>query len=680
MKEKIEKLTQLLLSYQKAYYTTGMALVSDAEYDRLYDSLVRLESQYPQYKSPVSPTLRVGSDLSSDFPEVPHTIPVLSLDKAYSSQEILSFINTTSKVDNLSYVLEEKIDGFSIVLYYRDGRLERAVTRGNGHIGNDVTQNVMTIHAVPLELNEKVTIAVRGEIYLPKKDFEKINAQMEIPYANPRNLAAGTIRRNRSSETAKVPLSIFCYEGFEENSRCTDHMQILKRLRDLGLRTNDHITCFTQNASEGTLSFSEIGDEIRRRTEQRKSLDYEIDGLVLKVNELSKRDELGFTEHHPRWAIAYKFESPVAKSTVLSIDVQVGRTGRLTPMARIKPTELSGSTISNVTLHNQDYVDSLEIAVGDTVEISKRGDVIPAVEQVLEKNDDDNRTYVIPDTCPVCNAPVRREGSHHYCQNPSCPAKEKGLLEFFCARKQMDIEGLGPRTLEILYDNGYIRSIPDLYRFDYDALIRDRIEGFGEKKVSQIREGLEASKKKDFRTLVASLGFAEVGHKSIDLICDAFSVTDLDDLREVCRDTQRLETVNGLGKITSKAISDAFESPLLNSLLDQLVSLGLGCGKEEKKDSSLKQIFEGQSWCITGTFEHFVPRERAGEEITARGGRLVSSVSSKTDCLLCGENAGSKLAKAQSLGVRVVNEKEFLALIGDSKESERPEEQPLLWT
>ena len=370
--KRAQELRDLLLAYQKAYYVDGRPLVSDLEYDRLFDELASIEKEYPALKTPDSPTQRVGSDLTGDFPEVEHTIPVLSLDKAYSDSEILNWISKTIKNtgENLSFVLEEKIDGFSVVLYYEKGVLARAVTRGNGFVGNDVTANAKTIQTIPLRLTEPIDIAVRGEIYLSKAVFEKINATLEEPYANPRNLAAGTIRRNKSSETAQVPLSIFVYEGFWQSNEnineningditgnITDHIQILSCLKALGFTVNPHLAYFCKTKEEAALrlsqanlegqalSFDDIPQAIKNATEKRASLSYEIDGLVVKVNELATRQELGYTGHHPRWAIAYKFEAPQAQTIVLGIDVQVGRTGRVTPMARIKETPLSGSTI-----------------------------------------------------------------------------------------------------------------------------------------------------------------------------------------------------------------------------------------------------------------------------------------------------------------------------------------------
>ena len=686
------ELHRLLTEYQRAYYIDGRPLVSDLEYDRLFDELSRIEAEHPETRTPDSPTQRVGSDLSSDFPEVEHTIPVLSLDKAYSDTEILSWISKTTKNtgENLSFVLEEKLDGFSIVLYYEKGLLARAVTRGNGFIGNDVTANVKTIYSVPLRLNEDIDIAVRGEVFLRKAEFERINATLSEPYANPRNLAAGTIRRNKSSETAQVPLSIYVYEGFwADGGENTDHIQILSRLRSLGLPVDPHLSYFCKTKEEARQrlekaslegrpgSFDDIPQAIVDYTSARRDLPYEIDGLVVKVNELSTREELGYTEHHPRWAIAYKFEAPQAQTQVLDIDVQVGRTGRITPMARIRETLLSGSTIRNITLHNQDYVDELELAVGDTVAISKRGDVIPAVENVIEKNEVGNTTWQMPGTCPVCGSRIIKRGAHHFCPNYDCAAQAKGRLAFFCAKGQMDMEGLGPRTIEILYDNGFVKSIGDLYRFDFNLM--KGLKGFGGtegKTIENIKNSILQSRKTPVRNVLVSLGIPEFGKKAVDLVCDA-GFDSMSKLLEVAdkKDEQSLSTIKGIGPITANLIIDGLNSPTTRKLIDELREAGLQMEDEKKDNSNLEQIFQGQSWCVTGTFENFNPRSKAMDEIKKRGGTEVSGVSRKTSCLLAGSGAGSKLDKAREFGVRIVTEQEFLDMIGTGKEPEEPKKE-----
>ena len=681
--ERSKELSRLLTEYQKAYYVQGRPLVSDLEYDRLFDELLLLESQHPDIRKPDSPTQRVGSDLTSDFPEVQHTIPVLSLDKAYSDSEILSWITKTIKNtgENLSFVLEEKLDGFSIVLYYEKGLLTRAVTRGNGFVGNDVTANVKTIYSVPLRLNESVDIAVRGEVFLKKAEFEKINATLTEPYANPRNLAAGTIRRNKSSETAQVPLSIYVYEGFwTEPENLTDHIQILSRLKALGFPVDPHISYFCRTKDEAELrlgqaglegeagSFDDIPAAIADRTGTRASLPYEIDGLVVKVNELATREDLGYTEHHPRWAIAYKFEAPQAQTQVLDIDVQVGRTGRVTPMARIRETQLSGSTIRNITLHNQDYVNELELAIGDTVSISKRGDVIPAVENVIEKNEQGNTTWQMPEKCPVCGSVLVRRGAHHFCPNYDCPAQAKGRLAFFCGKGQMDIEGLGARTVEILYDKGFVKTISGLYEFDFNNL--RFVEGFGGtegKKIEGIKLALQQSLNTPFRNVLVSIGIPEFGKKAVDLVCDA-GFDSMDKLIELAdkNDIEALSAIKGIGPKTAEIIIDGLKSDTVRKLIEDLRKAGLHMEDEKEDGPVLEQIFQGQSWCVTGSFENFNPRTKAMDEIKRRGGTEVSGVSRKTTCLLAGSGAGSKLDKAREFGVRIVTEDEFMKMIGSS--------------
>ena len=692
------ELSKLLTEYQRAYYVTGRALVSDLEYDRLFDELMLLEKEHPELCTPDSPTQRVGSDLSSDFPEVSHTIPVLSLDKAYSDSEILSWIQKTMKNtgENLSFVLEEKLDGFSIVLYYEKGILARAVTRGNGFVGNDVTANVKTIHSVPLRLTQPVDIAVRGEVFLRKAEFERINSKLLEPYANPRNLAAGTIRRNKSSETAQVPLSIYVYEGFWSDSvDFSDHIQILSALKGLGFAVDPNLSffCRTKEDAQRRLkeaslegrcgSFDDIPAAIADYTGTRADLPYEIDGLVVKVNELSTREELGYTGHHPRWAIAYKFEAPQAQTQVLDIDVQVGRTGRITPMARIKETRLSGSTIKNITLHNQDYVNELELAIGDTVAISKRGDVIPAVESVIEKNDLGNTTWQMPKHCPVCNAELVVRGAHHFCPNHDCPAQVKGRLAFFCAKGQMDIEGLGPKTIETLYENGFVRSISELYSFDFNRL--KALDGFGGtegKKIEGMKMALEKSRKTPFRSVLVALGIPEFGKKAVDLVCDA-GYDSMDKLLSIAdnHDTESLSAIRGIGDVTANLIIDGLNSEDTRIIINDLRESGLQMQDVKDNGPAVEQIFKGQSWCVTGSFENFNPRSKAMDEIKRRGGVEVSGVSRKTTCLLAGSGAGSKIEKAREFGVRIVTEDEFIKMIGDAKQEEenKTEAQPSLF-
>ncbi len=692
IKEEIKELTDKLKVYQDTYYKEGVSLVSDQEYDRLFDKLKILEEEHPELAELDSPTRRVGSDLTNDFPEVRHSIPVLSLDKAYSKEEVLSFFNKSIDKEGgaLSFAAEEKIDGISMVLYYEDGILVRAVTRGNGEVGNDVTANIMTIKSVPLKLSESVDLTVRGEVYLPKADFQRLNALEEDDKnkaANPRNLAAGTVRRQKSQEAAQVPLNIFCYEGFWSDRSKTpqDHLHILKKLKDLGFRINPDFAFFsdTKEKAESALkeagldgagyAFSDIQDYINKETGERKGLPYEIDGLVFKINELDVREHFGYTEHHPRWAIAYKFESPQATTVLDAITCQVGRTGRITPVAEVRAVALGGSTIKRATLHNQEYIDELELAIGDTVSITKRGDVIPAVEEVLEKNEMGNTTYRMPDICPCCGTKIVQDGAHQFCPNYDCPDQVKGRIAFFASRDMMDIETLGPKTVETLYDKGLLKSIEDIYRADYDSLFGT--PGIGEKTIKLLKSGVEESIKQPFKVVLASLGIAELGPKMADILIAA-GFDNIDKLVEAAYkgDESVFTSIKGVGESTARLIIKAFKDERLLSTISYLRSVGLHMSKEaDENKEEYPQIFSGQVWCVTGSFESFNPRSKAMAEVEKRGGRTVTSVTGKTTHLLAGKGGGSKRADAEKVGAKIVSEEEFIALLGLAPEIKKEE-------
>lgn len=683
IRKEMERLVSQLTEYQKAYYVDANPLVSDMEYDRLYDELLALEKEHPDMVLPDSPTHRVGSDLSNDFPEFRHTIPVLSLDKAYSRDEVIAFMDKTiiRQQKDLSFVAEEKIDGISMVLYYEKGVLVRGVTRGNGEVGNDVTENIRTIASVPLRLSEPVDIAVRGEVFISKKAFQEVNSHLdeEKKAANARNLAAGTVRRQRSIEAAAVPLDIFCYEGFwsEGKESPESHLEILSFLKNLGFKINPHLACFSESEEKSremlkeaglegrAYSFSQMQDYIDFKTAERKGLEYEIDGLVFKVNEIRVREELGYTEHHPRWAIAYKFESPQAVSRLIGITVQVGRTGRITPVAELEPVALGGSTIRRATLHNQEYIDSLELAIGDTVSIVKRGDVIPQVEDVIEKNEEGNTVYHIDPLCPCCKTRLEKEGAHLFCPNPLCPEQEIGNLSFFSSRSQMDIETLGPKTIRIFYDAGLLRKVEDIYTADYASMVGSK--GIGEKTVEAIIRSVEESKRQPFKIVLSSLGISEIGKKSAEiLISGGFdSIDKLENAR-----LEDLVAIEGIGEKTATIIIESFKNQRLLDTIEALKKAGvhMSSAEDESDEAPLEKTLEGTVWCVTGSFEHFNPRSKAMEEVEKRGGRTVSSVTGKTTHLLAGKNGGSKLAEAERLGVKIVSEEEFLRMIGDGGE------------
>ncbi len=680
IQKEIARLSETLRIHQDLYYKKAQPAISDREYDQMMNRLQTLETQYPTLKLPDSPSERVGSDLGSGFPEFTHTVPMLSLDKSYTPEGMLQWIERSRQRGEmrLSFVVEEKIDGVSLVLYYEKGYLVRAVTRGNGFVGNDVTPNAKTITSIPLKLTQPVDIAVRGEVFLPIKEFERLNKTMEVPFANPRNLAAGTIRRLKSSETARIPLQMFAYEAFLKDSelKISTHVEMLRLLKDLGFYVNSTLGVFAET-DEGAFVeaqkfrletvvsgvYRKLPSYLKKINLRREQLPYEIDGLVVKVNELGVREFLGYTGHHPRWALAFKFEAPEAQSIVHDIDVQIGRTGRITPVARVAAVKVGNSTVSNVTLHNQDYINLLELAIGDTVTISKRGDVIPAVERVIEKNEEGYTTWVLPENCPSCDTPLVRRGAHSFCPNPDCPEQVLGRISFFVGRDQMDIEGFGPETVAFLVGRGLVHDIPDIYLVNYNNLVGQ--PGFGEKKASALAQAVEKSKERPYRTVLVALGIPDFGKKSVDLLVDA-GIRDIETLIKVVAadDKERLLSIKGFGEKTVEALFEQFADKKFLERLEKLAEIGLHFAEEASADDDkLFQTFSGQTWCVTGSFTHFNPRSLALREIEARGGRTTSSVTSRTTHLLTGKGGGNKYQQALKLGTRIVEEDEFLEML-----------------
>ena len=688
----IERLSAEIRRHEHAYHVLARPEISDAEFDGLFATLVGLERRHPELAKEDSPTRRVGSDLTQELPEVEHTVPVLGLDKAYDRAGVERWMDKARAADpDTDFVVEEKIDGTSILLHYREGVLERAVTRGNGRTGNDVTGNVRTIRTVPLRLDAPQTLAVRGEIFIRRAAFEALNAGVETPYANARNFAAGSLRRVKSSDVATVPLEIFVYEGFMADPPRT-HTALLSRLHRLGFRINP-ATVVIRDDADGSppadqpdefkvIDAAAAAKYVEERAAARPDLPYDIDGLVLKVDRLAAREAMGSTEHHPRWAIAVKFDAPEGVSVVRSIQVQVGRTGRVTPVARIDPVPIAGSTIANVTLHNQDYVDSLELAVGDTVAVSKRGDVIPAVERVLEKDPAGEPVWRMPAECPSCGSALTVQGAHSFCPNAGCPDQVRGRLRFFVARDQMDIAGLGPATIDLLVDRGWARDIADLYRFDPQLLLGE--EGFGEKSVAALATGIEASKAKPFAIVLPALGLPDLGPKVTDLLLHA-GFRDIDSLYAAvdAGDADVFTGIDGIGERTAESIMRQLgkPDPLTGSrmstwratprgLIAALRARGLRFAVDPSDPAftegagGREQPFAGQTWCITGSFEAFKPRALAAHAIRARGGTVIGALSGATTHLLAGTGGGSKVTKADAASVQIVDEQAFLILLG----------------
>jgi DNA ligase (NAD+) len=678
IKEKIDKLSEELLKHQYLYYIKAAPEIPDTEYDNLFDELVKLEKEHPEYASENSPTKRVGSDLDNSFPERPHTIPVLSLDKEYTVEGLEKWITKTiaNAERPLSFVVEEKIDGASLVLYYKAGKLDGAVTRGNGVVGNDVTGNARTIKEIPLSTRETSDFAVRGEIFINKSEFTRYNQTFENKYANPRNLASGSLRNIKSSIAAKVPLKIFAYEGYFTPLILNDHILILSQLKDDGFKINKNMGYFSddpekrataeRNLPEVTVGkISELGEYVKRRMALREELDHEIDGLVIKVNEIDVRDSLGYTSHHPRWAVAFKFDAPTAQTRVINIQVQVGRNGRVTPVADLEPVKIAGSTVARATLHNQEYIEILELGVGDFVAISKRGDIIPAVEEVLEKNPDNPTVFKFPENCPFCKSKLEKDGAHHFCKNRDCEERVKRSIIHFAAKNQMDIDTLGWKTIVFLYDKGFIKSIPDLYSFNYDELLKE--EGFKEKKINNIKKSIENSKKQPFRKVLTALGFDGLGTAAVsDLIKNGFNSIDKIIETAARGNAAEFAAIEGFAEITANLIIKHFTDSRNLALIGALKKVGLNFAEEiPEEKGETESPFKEQVWVITGSFENFQPRSKAAEEIEKRGGKVTSAVSSNTTHLLAGSAAGSKLQKAKALNIAVIDEDQFLEMLQD---------------
>lgn len=675
-----DELTSRLHRCDHEYYVLARPTVSDREYDRLFDELRRLERDHPELRQPDSPSARVGSDLNAELPEVAHTVPVLSLDKAYAAAEVSAWMEKSSAAAGLplSYTVEEKIDGAAIVLYYEAGRLARAVTRGNGIVGNDVTANVRTIRSVPLLLAEPVTVAARGEIFLRRADFARLNAAAEAAYANPRNFAAGAVRRVKSRDVAAIPLRFLAYEGVFPGAPPAGHAAAMDRLRALGLPVNpgNRLLAPAERLADARARHpawhaappEALPEILQAAAAGRAALPYEIDGVVIKVNELAARAGLGVTGHHPRWARAFKFDAPQGETEVREISVQVGRTGRVTPVARVAPVAIGGTTVANVTLHNQDYVAALELAIGDRVAVSRRGDVIPAVERVLDKNERGNTTWRLPERCPACGSALRLSGAHHFCRNQRCPEQVRGRLRFFTARGQMDIDHLGSETLDRLIDGGLVTDVQDIFTFEVDRVLE--WEGFGERKAALLKEGIARSRGRPFRTVLPALGMPEIGPKATELLIDA-GYYDVDRLLAVAAagDPEPLTAIEGIGEKTAAAIIAQLTDPANLRRITALRAAGLcfaAAPPQPREADAESGPFAGQSWCVTGSFSQLGPRARAEQAVTGGGGRVTGAVTSRTTHLLAGRNPGGKLAKAQRLGVTVVSEEEFLRLPEDA--------------
>jgi len=657
--ERALQLRTELERHTRLYYEEAAPEISDQEFDILLRELQDLESANPELITPDSPTQRVGGAPLQGFTQIAHTVPMMSLDNTYSELEMRDFYLRVLKglgKESVPCVIEPKVDGVAVSVRYENGTLKHAVTRGDGRVGDDITQNLKTIRSLPLRLPKDVpqTFEVRGEVYMPRAGFDKMNKEREEAgeprFANPRNATAGSLKQLDPKETAKRPLSVIFYGiGDAGEARLQEQKDIYKLLKDCGLPRAAHL--WECNSAE------EIIAAIHDLDEKRKTLPYDTDGAVVKVNSFAEQRDLGATSKAPRWAIAYKYQAEQAETKLLSVDIQVGRTGALTPVARLMPVFLSGSTVSNATLHNFEEIGRKDIRVGDYVIIEKAGEIIPAVVKVcVEKRSGDETPVPVPTMCPECGTPVVKDEAQVAirCPNPECPEQVKRRLEHFTHRGAMDIRGLGEQMVAQLVDAGLVKNAADLYDLDETAL--GRLERQGAKSIENLLKGLVESKQQPPWRLVFGLGILHVGVAAARSLVDHFG--SVDDLAKA--EVEDLLKVQDIGSIVALSIHAWFRDERNVALLERLKSAGLLFANPKVEQASDR--FANTTWVITGTLSQ--PREEMAEIIRSHGGRISSSVSAKTTYLLAGEEAGSKLAKAAKLKVKVLTEEEFRAMVG----------------
>jgi len=664
--KKIEELREKIRNHNYRYYVLDDPTVSDAEYDRLMRDLIELEEKYPQYITSSSPTQRVGIEPVSEFTTVKHTAPMLSLANAFSTEELRAFDQRIKKLipqKKLEYVVELKIDGLAVALVFENGIFIRGATRGDGVNGEEITSNLKTIKTIPLKLfgeNIPPHIEVYGEVYMKKSDFKKLNEERikkgESLFANPRNAAAGSVRQLDPRITAQRHLDTFIYRAtFPLENKFNTHMEVLSYLKKIGFKVNSHIK-LCQDIEEA-ISYC------RQWIARKEELDYEIDGMVIKVNSLRMREELGSTTRSPRWAAAYKFPAQQLTTKVQDIIVQVGRTGALTPVAILDPVRISGSVVQRATLHNEDEIRRKDIRIGDTVLIQKAGEVIPEVVKVIKgKRTGKETEFIIPTKCPVCGAKVfRPEGEAvTRCNSLACPAQIKERIRHFASRNAMDIEGLGPAIIDQLVEKGLIKDISDLYFLERDDLIS--LERMAEKSTENLLAAIERSKRKSLAHLIYGLGIRYAGAHTSEIITKYYST--LDKFRET--NLEELIEINEIGPRIAESIILFFKEKENLDIIERLRSTGLNFGQEEEKmrEEEGVQILAGKQFVLTGTLKDF-SRTQAKEIINKLGGRVTGSVSKKTDYVVIGEDPGSKYQKALELGVTIINEKEFKRIINN---------------
>ncbi len=658
-RERIMTLRKRLEAYNHEYYVLDQPSVSDAEYDQLMAELVLLEQQHPELDDPFSPSKRVGGEVLDSFLQVEHKRQMLSLGNAFNREDIEDFdrkIRDVLKVDKVTYVAELKIDGLAMSLDYINGRLNYAATRGDGVVGEDVTHNVITIKSIPTQVKQLDSFEVRGEVYMPKKSLIALNKAKEEKgealFANARNAAAGSIRNLDSKVAAMRKLDAFWYYFVNASDYgLTSHYQALMRLQEEGFRINPHI-----RLCQGIEEVLQYIDEYHQL---RAQLDYDIDGIVIKVDDMSSYDKIGQTAKTPKWAIAYKFPPELAITRLEDIIFTVGRTGKITPNAVLSPVRVAGSLVQRATLHNQDFIHERDLMIGDYVTLRKAGDVIPEVVNALKERREGTETpFTMIQACPVCQTPLTFKDPLHYCLNPHCPARNIENLIHFSSRDAMDIEGLGDKIVELLFNEKMISTIPDLYklsRFSQDLM---EVEGFSHKSVDNLLTAIENSKTKSLEKVLFGLGIKEVGAKTAKLLAKQYQ--NIDRLMQASAD--ELVTLRDIGPVASQSIVDYFSDVHNRQMIEEMQKLGVNFDYLGPKEVNHDHVFKGKTVVLTGSLVHYT-REQASDILENLGARVSGSVSKKTDFVIYGSEAGSKLSKAQALGVKTLNEDEFIAHI-----------------
>jgi DNA ligase (NAD+) len=651
--EHIEELRKQIREHDHRYYVLDQPIISDYEFDQLMRELKTLEEQHPELITPDSPTQRVGGEPAKEFPTYTFSKPMLSLENAYSEEELQDWgrrVVERAGLESIDYVTELKIDGLSVALIYENGLLDKAVTRGDGRTGEVVTGNVRTIHSVPLRLHENVSVEVRGEVFLSLKAFRQLNEEREQAgeprFANPRNAAAGSLRQLDPSIAAKRPLDFY---GYWIHPSLSLQSENLKRIMQLGLKVNPH--------RKLCHSLDEVIDFCRYWEERRDDLDYEIDGVVVKVNSTDLQARLGSTSKSPRWALAVKFRARQATTKLVDIRVQVGRTGALTPVAVLEPVQLGGTTIRHATLHNEDEIERLGLQINDRVLLERGGDVIPKIVSVVEQAPD-RHPFKMPSHCPVCGGEVFREEGEavRRCLSQTCPAKLKESLLHWASRKAMKIDGLGDRLVDQLVEKNVVHDVGDLYRLDKQSL--QDLERMGPKSAENLVKEIDASRSLEFWRLLFGIGIRHVGERTAQILARHFG--SINRLENASR--EELEQVHEIGPKLAESIYQFLRQPENRALIERLRNEGLPMKSDTVEEPQRAQVFAGKTFVLTGTLDTMT-REEAASLIAERGGRVSSSVSKKTHFVLAGRDAGSKLQKARDLGVRILDEREFAAML-----------------